>query len=482
MARYVEDRRDCTLFVSGTLDSLLPADSMARTLWGALIGLDFGGFELRYCNEQRGRPAIDPRRLVAVWILSLVRGNTSSVGLARLCAEDLEFRWLMGGASVKKTALSDFRKNYVTELSDLSTQVLGVLARMGLLPAERICVDGTVIRAAASCSANCTHKQLKRRIVGLRKRIRTAYEEPESSATEVQALAQRAERLEDALAEMTQLGLTDSKDRMTLTEPDAPKRKLKTHNFAPAHNVQVTTDLDSSAVIEVDVIDQGNDPGQLAPQFEKARDALERIGQKVAEEAQQPGPIRAGAADSAYHDTRQLKALEEQGVRTFVPNKRANRRPPGVSDAFLASEFTYIPDNDTMICPMGCPMKYRKLNPNGTAAVYEAHAKTCLNCPHKHECCPTAKGGRCVSRPRFPELLDTIRERTESDEGMRMRKARSVSGEGAISRLVEFLHWRRCRTWGRLGARAEARWRQIAHNLMLATGLWRPLVLRTPLA
>ena len=70
MARFMEDRSADTMFVNGSLDSLLPLESVARTIWGALSTLDFGRFEAVYRNDAMGRPAIAPSRLAAVWIVA----------------------------------------------------------------------------------------------------------------------------------------------------------------------------------------------------------------------------------------------------------------------------------------------------------------------------------------------------------------------------------------------------------------------------
>ena len=77
---------------------------------------------------------MNPRGLTAVWTLALLRGVTSSVRLAALCGRDIEFRWLLGDAPVKKSTLCDFRKNHGEAPISLSTQVLGALGRNGLLP------------------------------------------------------------------------------------------------------------------------------------------------------------------------------------------------------------------------------------------------------------------------------------------------------------------------------------------------------------
>lgn len=102
MARYVASDTH-QLFVNGSLESLLPRCSVARSLWQGVCTLDFPGFDAKYNNDREGRPAIDPRRLAAVWILALMRGVTSSVQVARLCDMDIEFRWLSGDCCVAKS-------------------------------------------------------------------------------------------------------------------------------------------------------------------------------------------------------------------------------------------------------------------------------------------------------------------------------------------------------------------------------------------
>ena len=88
-------------------------------------------------------------------------------------------------------------------------------------------------------------------------------------------------------------------------------------------------------------------------------------------------------------------------------------------------------------------------------------------------------GSRSVNRtlPRYRELLATVAERLETEEGLRMRRARWAAGEGIFSRLKHLLHWRRCHMRDRAGAEMELLWRQTTNNLLLLTGIWRPLAL-----
>ncbi len=476
MARYIEDRSMDTLFVDGSLDSLLPQTSVARTLWSGLMRLDFGGFDAAYRNDECGRPAIAPARLAAVWILGLLRGVTSSVELARRCGEDIELRWLLGDAPVEKSTLCAFRTNHMDRLKALSTQLLASLARADLLPGEQVAVDGTVIRAASSCGASASRKGLRRRVKKLGEVIESKLLE-ESSGDSTDALRRRKARLERALDEMTALGKTGDEERMTITEPEASKKKLKDGSFAPAHNVQVVTDMSSGAIIHTEVIEQNNDCAQLAPQLRNAQEQLARVSAQLDEPASSkpPSPTTI-CADSAYHHTHQLVELAERGIAAVVPDNNRTRRPPGLTDAYLAEAFDYDAQRDALICPQGNALRPRKLNPNKTAMTYQAKTHDCQQCPVKSQCCPKAKQGRSVNRPLYPEVLAAVAEGLSTPEGQRCMRDRKITAEGAFARIVHLLHWRRCRTWGKRGAQAEALWRQITHNLLLLTGHWQPIM------
>jgi len=472
VARYKEDHRETLQFFTGSLDLLLPADSVARCIRAGLAALDFEAYDAQYKNDLTGRPGLNPRCLTAVWMLGLLRGVTSSVRLAELCAQDIEFRWLVGDVSVEKSTLCDFRKNYREALLSLSTQVLGALGQNGLLPGENMGVDGTIVRAASSRHSVKKRKRLQAHTKHLEEALRAKLSQVDCDAgtEEVKALERRRQRLTKALTEMAARGLTEASDRLTVTEPDAGLKRQKDGSFAPGYNAQVVTDLESGVVLSAQVVDAGGDGGQLQPQLERAQEVLEELGRD-------PDGVQSVTADGAYHDTLQLDAMEKRGIQCFVPEDRtANRQAPGVSPEYHADKFTYDEQTDTMHCPQGHCMKWRKLNEGKTAAIYQAPRAACQSCPAKPRCCPTSQNGRYVNRSLYTQTLNTVAQRLQTDEGRRKKRARWVVCEGAFARLNGLLHWKRNRMWNRAGAEAELLWRQFAHNLMLLTGVWKPIV------
>ena len=277
--------------------------------------------------------------------------------------------------------------------------------------------------------------------------------------------------MERALGEMQALGLTQDDDRWTMSEPGATVKKLKEGGYGPGYNVQMSVDAATGAIIHCEVVNESNDVGQLEPQYTKAQAALDdALG------AGRPAP--AVVADSGYHDTLDLAALDARGVKSIVPGDHVkNWKRRDVAEAYRADAFAYDPATDTMQCPQGQTLPYRKMTAQRTSRVYQAHAAACAACPAKAQCCPETKHGRSVNRTAYPEILNAVSERTKSDEGKRLKKARSVSVEGVFARMKGLLHWKRCRIWGDPGVNAELAWRSLAHNLMILTRTWQPMAL-----
>jgi len=473
MPRFVEDR-SMELFVPGSLDAMLPHGSVARPIFSALEKLDFSAFEAHYANDAMGRPAIDPRRLAGVWILALMQGITSSVQLAEVCARDIEYRWMLGGAAIQKSTLSDFRKHHTGALAQVSAHLLAALARCGQLPGEHLVLDGTIVRAASSCRANIKRAKLEARLQRLKETIAHQLESDEPGTPAHTALARQTKRLQASLEEMTAQGLTRNTDRITTTEPDASMKPLKQGAFAPAHNVQAVCDAQSGVIVHVDVVAQANDQGLLGPQAAQAVETLKAV--ETPHGAHAPA-VETVTADGAYHDIKQMRALMEQKIQPVIPDGMATRRPTGVADAYLARQFTHDPSTDTLRCPHGHTLTRQGLNTGKTAMRYRGHGAVCNACPAKKDCCPASQSGRSVNRPLYPEVSQAVARITQSPEGKQRMRARSVTGEGAFARMKQHLHWPRCRTWGAAGAKAEALWRQLTHNLLLWIGHWKPLVM-----
>jgi transposase len=108
---------------------------------------------IRARGNVAGRPPIDPRLLVALWLYATLSGFSSARELADLCIRHDAFRWLAGGVSVNYHTLADFHTDHLELLQDLLKQSVERLRQQGLIDLDRIAQDGIRVRASAGAAS-----------------------------------------------------------------------------------------------------------------------------------------------------------------------------------------------------------------------------------------------------------------------------------------------------------------------------------------
>src|SRR5713101_7264224 len=106
------------------LDSQLPDDHRARLVWAFVAGLNLGEFydRIKARDAVAGRPATDPRVVLAVWLYATLEGIGSARAIDRLCQQHAAYRWLCGGAPINHDLLATFRRE-----NDVSPRECGVV-------------------------------------------------------------------------------------------------------------------------------------------------------------------------------------------------------------------------------------------------------------------------------------------------------------------------------------------------------------------
>jgi transposase len=264
------------------LESLLPAEHRARLIWSAVEKLDLTKFyePIAARENEPGRPAIDPKILVALWLYATSEGVGSAREVARLCGAHDAYRWICGGVSVNHHTLSDFRVGHAEALDDLMTQVLAVLMHGGLVTLERVAQDGMRVRASAGAASFRREPTLKACLDAARKQVeegKRQADEPDTQRTaRERAAAERAarereERVTHALAELPKARAAKSgtkekeQARVSTTDPEARVMKMGDGGYRPAYNAQFATDTASRVIVGAGVTNSGSDMGQTDP-------------------------------------------------------------------------------------------------------------------------------------------------------------------------------------------------------------------------
>jgi transposase len=263
------------------LETLLPPGHAARLVWRFVEGLDLSAFyaAIRAREGRAGRPPIDPKILVALWLYATMDGVGSAREVDRLCSSHDAYRWLRGGVSVNYHTLSDFRLAHQAALDGLLTQSIAALLQGGVITMARVAHDGTRVRGSAGAGSFRREETLHACLRQARKQVERVQKQAETSvparteAAQQRAAMDRMARVEDALAQLPAIQATKARQhetrrtaaRVSTTDPEARVMKMADGGYRPAYNVQLATDVDGRAIVGVAVTNVGSDRASLLP-------------------------------------------------------------------------------------------------------------------------------------------------------------------------------------------------------------------------
>jgi transposase len=287
-ARVVEANRGQMRLVPLDLEGALAEDHPARAVWAFVERLGLGEFYERIESREgrAGRPAIDPRILLALWIYATVEGVGSAREIERLSEQHLAYQWICGGVNVNHHSLSDFRNEAVDLLNGLLTQSVTMLLSQGLIELRRVAQDGMKVRASAGASSFRTRGRLEKLEKIAREQVETLAKEIEADpggvskrqeAARKRAAEDRARRIERALEEMAEAeqrkrsnnGKKKKEARSSTTDPSARVMKMADGGFRPAYNVHFVSETSSKVVLAVNVDNAGTDKHAMVPLAEQ---------------------------------------------------------------------------------------------------------------------------------------------------------------------------------------------------------------------
>lgn len=282
--RLARPVRDQVQMLCADLDSLVPDDHQVRTVWDFVVKSDLSGFtaKIRAVEGEAGRPAIDPRVLLALWLYATLDAVGSARGLAKLCVEHAAYRWLCGGVSVNYHTLADFRSRSGKELEALLVDFIARLRAAGAVTLQRVAHDGMRVRASAGSGSfrrkeklEAYREEARAQLEALKKELQ---QDAGAGARRRQAARERAKRerlarVEEALRQYPEVRAKKKQDkdetRVSTTDADARRMRMADGGFRPAYNVQLTVDTGSQVIVHATALQTGSDHG-LLPQAVEA--------------------------------------------------------------------------------------------------------------------------------------------------------------------------------------------------------------------
>ncbi len=293
--RYETANRTQIELTPTDLEALLPLGHAARLVWRFVEGLDLKAFyaTIKAREGHAGRPPIDPKILIALWLYATIDGVGSARELDRLCYSQDAYRWLRGGVSVNYHTLSDFRVGHEAALDDLLTQSMATLRHRGVVTLARVAQDGTKVRASAGAGSFRREGTLRECLKEAQKLVERTKRQGDGGLTrpeaaQARAAADRLARVEEALAALPAVAAAKARTaskrknrapteaRVSTTDPTARVMKMPDGGYRPAYNVQFATDHDSDVIVGVAVTNTASDQQALVPMLTQLE---ARVGQ-----------------------------------------------------------------------------------------------------------------------------------------------------------------------------------------------------------
>jgi transposase len=296
-----------------------------------LADAGFDAFVEKLCApyyKEGGRPGIPPGVYFRMVLVGYFEGLDSQRGIAWRCADSLALRSFLGIALTEATPVHASMTVIRQRLPELVYDkvfvfVLGLLEQQGLLRGKAVAVDATTLEA------NAAMKSIVRKDTG------------EDWKAYLQGLA-KAEGIENPTDEdLRRLDRARTEKKVSnaqwesASDSDSRIAKMKDGRTHLAYKAEHAVDLASEAIVATTVTFADKSDPQSAPATLSLAEAnLVLAGSETA--------VAEVVMDKGYHDNRLLAHLAQQGVRTYIPERRQKHRrwtdkPKAWEEAFRAN-------------------------------------------------------------------------------------------------------------------------------------------------
>jgi transposase len=440
-------------FETRCVEDFVPADAPVRVFDEIMSRLDYSAFERQYCGG--GRPAWPPLLLAKLLLFGYSQGLRSARQLSRALESDLRLMWLAHEQRIGHQRLSEFRRQFVSELAELYRQTVRLAEELGLVDLELVAVDGSKVAASARRRAvdEDTLRRQIQRVLAEAERADAAEDDALGAArgdelpADVRDPRRRLEKLQRALEALRASG----QKQVAVNDPEAPLQKT-TAGLRPGYNVQFAVDKCQGIIVAQDVTAAQNDTEQLRGM----------LAQTIANTGAKPA---ATVTDTGYHSGDNLEAVAQLQVEAYI-----GQAPPpegGDDERFTPADFEYDEAANAYLCPAGKRLTYRREhNREGTVQyLYATGHADCRECPWREHCLsPRGKRRELYVMP-HAHLTRQMRQRLDSEAGQRAVWLRRQVVEPVFGTLKAVLGLRQFLLRGLEGARVEVTLAATAFNL-----------------
>ncbi|MBV8401037.1 MAG: IS1182 family transposase [Acetobacteraceae bacterium] len=424
--------REQPSFLPPRIDDYVGRDNPVRAIDAYVEALDLEklGFRCPGSAGGAGQPPYDRADLLKLYLYGYQQRVRSSRALEREAKRNVEVMWLLRGLAPGYRTIANFRKDNWAAFKAVNRDFVVLARELGLVGGERVAIDGAFFDGNASKASIKTRRKLAERLDAIDQDIEAygavleandraeAEDSPagrddggsagEDIAQKLTSLMAKRAQVQADLAQLEQSGETQ------LSRTDADARLLSKRGEAVAgYNVQIAVDDKHKLIVASEVVNDGNDTGQL---YKMAKAAKEELGAQAL----------TALADSGYYNGQALKACEEDGIVPYVPQPRRTARLEH-QGRLSHEEFAYEGDADVYRCPAGrllTPREGRKTNTGGRIEIrYVSYKSDCDACPLRSRCLSAKAVTRTIYRWEHEDVLERHRVRMKDAEPQMRRRA-----------------------------------------------------------
>jgi len=417
-----QDRQQAS-FLPPRIEDYVGPDNPVRAIDAYVCGLDLNelGFCLAQGEASAGQPAYNPADLLKLYLYGYINQVRSTRRLEREAGRNVELMWLLRGLVPGYRTIGNFRKDNWQALQRANRDFVLLLRELDLLGGELVAIDGAFFHGDAAKASIVTAKSLAEQLAALERDI-AAYDaalaasDADESPSPAGDFSEKLRRLQArgaaAKAGLTQLAQS-GETQLSRTDPDA-RLLTKNGQTVAGYNVQIAIDEKHKLIVASDVVNDGNDAGQLHRLAHLAKAAM-------------GAETLSALADTGYYNGETLKACEAAGITPYVPpNQRGQRK----DERFGMDDFEYDRAADTYRCPAGQalrPMNGRKIDTTGKAQiVYASLRSACRDCPLQAQCLSAKVRRKTIYRWEHHDVIDRHKARMAQADGMMDKRKQLV--------------------------------------------------------
>lgn len=477
-----------------------------RIVDAVVESLDLSEFKKLY--REKGRCAYYPKMMLKIILYAYMNNIYSCRKIEKAVQRDIHYIWLAAQERPDFVTINRFRNRVKSEINNIFTQTVLVLAERGFITLDVEYIEGTKIESKANKYTFVWRKTVEKNRAKLQEKIRVllgriddviaqdkaaesdkveftpetqtslisdlqdslaAESEPSGKEQkkqmrekkkQIKELEKHRDKLNEYDGRLEQMG---DRNSMSKTDPDATFMRMKEDAMnngqtKPGYNLQISAE--NQFITDFALFPNPTDTLTLIPFFNSF---LDRYGHLPS----------VAVADSGYGSEENYRFMDEAGMEAYVKYNRFHleQRPRYKPNPFHHDNFHYNADEDYYVCPMGQHMTRIGTAHSKTASGYRSEnaryrAQNCKGCPLRCMCYK-AKGDRRIIEVnhRLNKYKKKARELLTSEDGLKHRGRRCIEPEAVFGQMKFNMAYRRFRHFGKDKVTMDFAFFAIAFNI-----------------